>query len=138
MLKILIVDDDLINRKVLEYIVRPYGKVTTAPDGVQAVRAFKDNLEATGKSFNLVLLDVIMPRMDGQLAMKKMRVLEKKNGIKPARSAFIIMATSMDMPTDQVHSYRNYGCDDYLLKPITTKKLLTVLNKNHLIPKDDT
>ena len=135
MLKILIVDDEPINQKLLEYMLLPYGTITLAENGIQAVATF-DNALRTGEPFKLIFMDIMMPVMDGMLAMKKIRVLEKKHGITLARAASIVMATSMDMPTTQIDShgvFGVYGCNDFLIKPVTKKKLLPILKTLNLI-----
>ena len=136
-MKILIVDDEEINLRLLNRLVSPYGEVTTAIDGAQAVAAFHEELES-GEPFKLIIMDIMMPIMDGIIAMKKIRVLEKKHQITSARSAFIIMATAVETGSTQIEAKRgDYGCNAYLLKPITKRKLHAVLKEHHLVGMDD-
>ena len=131
-MKILIVDDEPINRTLLHHLSAPYGESSLAGDVIQAVEAFAQGLES-GEPFHLVLLDVVMPCMDGVLALKKMRVLEKRHNITLPRAATIIMTTSMDSATTQIEATRGRGCDEYLIKPITKKKFLAALKAQNLI-----
>ena len=131
-MKILIVDDEAINRELIKRLLQPYGEVTLATNGAEAVEAFRLSLEA-GDPFRLIFMDIIMPVMDGVLAMKKIRVQEKRNDITIPRSAYIIMATSEDSASTQIEAKTGHGCNDYIMKPITKNKLLPILIAQQLI-----
>ena len=131
-MNILIVDDEDYNRQALHHLAHALGNITMATDGDEAVELYREGLE-TKQPFHLIFMDILMPRMNGILAMKKIRVLEKKHNITPARAAIIIMVTSVDKPTIQVDSHSRIGCDEFIIKPITRKKLLPVLKAFHII-----
>lgn len=135
-LKILIVDDGVDNQAMLEAILKPYGECIVAADGLEAVELFEHYL-LNGTPFNLVLMDIMMPNMDGQEALKKIRKIEKKaNDASPLTEdhhSFIIMQTSLGDPKHLVESYFDGRCNGYITKPFTQDELLEKLKSNHLI-----
>ena len=109
--KILIVDD---NPKYLKDVLPSYGyEITVATDGMQA-------LQILGKQeniFDLVLLDVMMPKMDGWETLKAIRENPKTKEIP------IIMLTALDKEQQQISGLK-FGADDYIVKPFTLPNLL--------------
>lgn len=109
--KILIVDD---NPKYLKDVLPSYGyDVTVATDGIQALKIL-GNLE---HQFDLILLDVMMPRMDGWATLKAIRENNDRKTIP------IIMLTALDKEQQQVSGLK-FGADDYIVKPFTLPNLL--------------
>ncbi|MGL4942927.1 MAG: response regulator [Thermoguttaceae bacterium] len=115
--KVLLAEDNRINQIVLEGMVEMYGiKLTIANDGLEAVELVKNN------DFDLVLMDVQMPNMDGLEATKAIRQLDKP-GIKKLP---ILAMTAHAMDADYRRSLE-VGMDDHLTKPINPDKLRQAL-----------
>ena len=134
-MKTLIVDDEGANRELLKYILQPYGECIKAEDGVEGVALFKTHLDS-GKPFDLVLLDIMMPNMDGQEALLKIRRMEKEVygiSLNSKDYSFIIMQTALDDPKHLVNAYFKGKCNGYITKPITREVLLEKLKKHNLI-----
>jgi len=126
-MKALIVEDDFTSRLLLQEILKHLGETHCAMNGVEALEAVQLSL-ATGAPYDLICLDIMMPRMDGQEALKKIRALEEAQGIYSTDGAKILMATALaDLKNVRVA----YGslCDGYLVKPIRKDKLLEALRK---------
>lgn len=130
-MKSLIVEDNYTSQYLLQKILEPYGPYRLARDGQQAVQEVLHGL-GTGEPFDLICLDIMMPRMDGQEALRKIREIEADHGVASADSAKIIMITAL---ADRANVVRSgvQGCDRYLLKPIDKKQMLDALHKLGLI-----
>jgi two-component system chemotaxis response regulator CheY len=108
-----------------------YGECDLVVDGLEALDAFLLSLKEN-KPYNLVCLDIMMPKVDGVKVLKHMKDLETQKGILPEKRAKIIMTTAL-AETQIVQSAFDLGCDAYAAKPIDTDKLLEVLQKLGLI-----
>lgn len=131
-MRALIVEDDRTSRMLLEALLKGHGEVHTAVNGEEGVQAVEAALLARGP-FELVCLDIMMPEMDGQEALRKIRALEAKHMIPTARAARIVMTTALADPKNVMEAFREQ-CDGYLVKPIDKAKLLELLAKLKLIP----
>ena len=127
--KTLIVDDSTAILEIMAGILDSYGikELASAEDGSQALSLFKQALQA-GEPFSLVFLDIVMPVMDGQETLQRMRALEKEAGIFGTRSV-IIMVTSLHSTDDMMHAIIDGDCDDYLVKPFEPEHLQHMLVK---------
>ena len=109
-MKLLIVDDepDLVDQLV-KMLVRQRYDVDTAADGEAALNKVFDN------SYDLVLLDIMLPKTDGLTVLKEMRAA----GIRTP----VLMLTAKGEVEDKVRGL-DYGADDYLAKPFATAELM--------------
>jgi len=130
-MKILIVEDDFVSRLLLKEILNIYGATETVVNGVEAVEAVRIALEAN-QPYDLICLDIMMPQMDGQEALKKIRSLEESLGIRSSNGSKIIIITALDDPKNVFTAF--YGlCDTYLVKPIAREDLVKKLRELNLI-----
>lgn len=122
--KILLVDDSSTALLVEEALLKQYAnyEVVTARDGQEAVgKALSDKPD-------LILLDIVMPKMDGFEACREIR---KHASLKRVP---IILVTSRGEP-DNVETGFECGCNDYLTKPINTRELLELVNSYLAAPR---
>ncbi|MGE5499307.1 MAG: response regulator [Syntrophothermus sp.] len=131
-MKILIVEDDFINRLVLQKLLSSYGQCDIAVNGKEAITAFSYALEE-GSYYDLICLDIMMPEMDGRDALRIIREKEREKSIPPNKEAKIIMTTALDTPKEVVDAFYQGGCTSYLVKPIERRKLLGLLKDYGLI-----
>lgn len=131
-MKALIVEDDFTSRLLLQELLKSYGPTHLAVNGQEAVEAFRLALEE-GRPYELICLDIMMPEMDGQTALNKIRQLEESKNIFSTDGAKIIMTTSLDDPKNIIAAFSGL-CDAYLVKPIEKAKLLERLQELRLIP----
>lgn len=110
MVNILVVEDDKHTRKLFETILKKEGYVVfTAEDGVKAMEVLDTHY------INLIVLDIMMPNMNGYEFAKELR---DSNSIIP-----ILMATAKQLPQDKKKGFI-VGTDDYMTKPIDTEEML--------------
>lgn len=127
MKRILIVEDDMVSRKFLSKFLSRYGDCDLVVDGLEAIDAY---LMAMKEDFpyDLICLDVMMPKIDGIKVLKTIRDLEKQNDLAENERSKIIMTTVLG-ETQIVQSAFDYGCNAYASKPIDIGKLTEVLAK---------
>lgn len=130
-MKALVVEDDYITSMVLQEIMLAYCNTDIAQNGEDAVRAFRNALES-GEPYSVILLDIMMPEMDGQETLETIRHIESKHNIEGKDRTKIIMCTALDDYDTVMQSFRKQ-CDAYLVKPITKEKVQEVLINLELI-----
>lgn len=120
--KILIVDDERFNRKLLQTILEKYNaSITEAKNGVEAVKEVEKN------EYDLILMDARMPEMDGITAARE---INEKNAVRQIKTP-IIALTAAVTEVDR-KSYREAGMIEFIAKPFKeaelVEKILTVLD----------
>ncbi|MBF0146430.1 MAG: response regulator [Magnetococcales bacterium] len=131
-MRILIADDDDSSRRLLEGILAPYGECVMAETSNEAVDLFREAHDQ-GTPFELVCLDIMMPDMDGQLALAQMRGIEKEKKVAANDQSIVIMVTALNSMQTVVSSFEGGGCNAYLTKPVTKRTLLEKIKKYGLI-----
>ena len=130
-MKTLIAEDDFVSRLVMQKIFEAYGPYQLAENGQEAVEAVRVSLRMR-KPFDLICLDIMMPKMDGQEALKQIRELEEEHKPPLDHRAKIIMTTAL-ADRDNVIQAGQHHCDAYLVKPLSKTKLLDELRKLDLV-----
>lgn len=130
-MRILIAEDDFACRKFLYKFLSSYGDCDITIDGIEAVDAFMMALEEN-KPYDLVCLDIMMPKMDGKKVLKSIRCIEKQKDLKKAQRVKIIMTTALNDTTNVFESFED-GCEAYAAKPIDTEKFIQVMEKLGLV-----
>ncbi|MFW6415034.1 MAG: response regulator transcription factor [Thermodesulfobacteriota bacterium] len=122
MSRILIVEDEETGKHLLESFMSPYGQVDSVENGEAAVAAF-DSAWKEADPYQLVLLDIMIPKMDGQEVLRWIRNYEREQGILSGQRAKIVMTTALDDPSNIMESFYSGGADSYVVKPIELEKL---------------
>ena len=128
-MKILIVDDSHFVCDILSKTLDEFGECHCAHDGKQAVRLFGEGLEG-GEPFGLVLMDILMPHMDGHAALQRIRAMEEAAGCDPSD---VVMITGVDEDIDMMDSFARHNARAYIVKPVTRNKVLGELRKAGLL-----
>ncbi|MCK6104530.1 response regulator [Brevundimonas sp. EYE_349] len=124
---VLVADDHPTNRRVIELILaQTAAKIVMAENGAEALEAFRADV------FDLVLMDMQMPVMDGLTATQEIRLHEAAMGM--ARTP-IVMLTANAMP-EHVAAGRAAGADHHLAKPFNAAELLTLVASPAALTKD--
>jgi two-component system chemotaxis response regulator CheY len=132
-MKILIVEDEVTNRSILEEYLKPYGDISVAENGLEAIKIYQSSLEDK-KPFDLICLDIMMPELDGQGALEEIRAEENRRGITFPDGVKVVMVSAVSDNKSIFKSFRN-GCEAYVLKPLNKEKLVDQIRKLGLLKK---
>lgn len=113
--RVLVADDHPTNRRILEMMLETVAEITTAEDGLEALEA------AQRERFDVILMDIQMPRMDGITAVARIRQAEREASQPPVP---IIMLTANTQP-EHIAASRKAGADRHVGKPFTLSLLLS-------------
>lgn len=117
-LRVLAAEDNPTNRMLLAAMLEPMGmELTLVEDGAEAVKAFADC------RFDVVLMDIQMPVMNGVDAARAMRALEAREGLEPTP----ILAVSANVMRHQIDEYRDAGMNGFVAKPLATAALVAAV-----------
>jgi two-component system, chemotaxis family, chemotaxis protein CheY len=130
-MRVLIAEDDFASRMFLFKFLSNYGECDLTVDGIEAVEAIL-MAHDTNEPYDLICLDIMMPKVDGIKALKAIRDIEKQKGIQENESVKVIMTTALN-DIDSVHNSFHAGCEVYASKPIDTNKFIDVMKKLKLI-----
>ncbi len=130
-MKCLVVEDDVVSNKILNSFLNYFGECTVAYDGDEAVEAYHNALRLN-EPFDLICMDIMMPRVDGHEALAQIRELEQQHNVSEEQKAKIIMTTCMDEEDDIRQAFR-FGCNAYMVKPIHQQSLLKEIEKLGLL-----
>ncbi|HPE57973.1 MAG TPA: ATP-binding protein [Bacteroidales bacterium] len=118
--KVLIVDDEAYNRKLIKTILDKWGVLSEeAEDGMEAIELVKN------RKYDFILMDVRMPGLDG---FKVTRFIRQTLNINPNQTAIILISAGT-VNQDQIESYKQQGINDYLPKPFAESLLLNSMNE---------
>jgi two-component system chemotaxis response regulator CheY len=126
-MKILIAEDDLASRKFLSKFLSRFGQCDITVDGMEAVEAFMSAWDEN-EPYDLICLDIMMPKLDGLKVLKVIRDLEMEKKVEVKNKSKIIMMTALNDKENVMEAFDN-GCEAYAAKPIDIQKLTEVLNK---------
>ena len=126
-MNILVVEDDFLSRRLLCRYLAPYGDCDVAVDGVEAIQAVRQALDAGGQ-YDLICLDIMMPGLDGQETLQQIRALEKSRALPRERLARIMMTTALE-DDDNVMRAIHSQCDGYVTTPIVKNRFLASLRE---------
>ena len=124
-MKILLVEDNDLNLEVAQYILEDAGaEIIVARNGLESVELFE---QSESDSFDVILMDVMMPVMDGLTATKKIRKLKRKD----ARMVPIIAMTA-NVFNEDIIAAKEAGMNEHIAKPLDFDKLIHTLAKYFL------
>lgn len=130
-MKILLVEDDFVTRKIFKNLLNNYGEVDIAVNGVKALEAISMSYDH-GDPYDVIFLDVLMPEMDGQEVLKNTRKLEEERNIFGKDGIKIIMTTVLKDSENIIKAFREQ-CEGYIIKPAEKENVEKVLKKLELI-----
>ncbi len=125
-MKVLVAEDDIASGKFMQKLLSKYGEVVLARDGIAAVNSFVE-AAGSGERFDLVCMDIMMPKIDGYKALASIRDAERKLGLARDSRCKVIMISALDEGFDSSIASDDY--EEYMCKPIDIIKFDTIIKK---------
>ncbi len=120
-MKILLVEDNLMNQKVVMFNLKKLNcEIIAVSNGKEALETFKNS------KFDIVLMDIMLPEMNGYDITAEIRKLEKINEV--ANTVIIIALTANTYENDK-EKCLSVGMNDYLSKPFSAQQLISTIEK---------
>lgn len=125
-MKVLVAEDDMASGKFMEKLLSKYGSVVVARDGIAAVDEFVNAINKNER-FDLVCMDIMMPKIDGYKALASIRDAERKLGIPRDARCKVVMVSALDEGFDSDFASDDY--EEYMCKPIDIIKFDGIIKK---------
>ena len=125
-MRILIIEDEPVCSLFLSKCLQSVGEIETAADGEIGLEWVRASFIAE-RPFDLICLDIMMPKIDGQTVLKEVRAMEDANGVSDGRGAKIIMTTALSDQRNLLEAIPR--CDAFLSKPIDRGDLMFYVKK---------
>lgn len=130
-MRALIVEDEFLSRKVLKSFLMSLFEVDIVVNGREAIEAFRMAADED-RPYHLVLMDIMMPEIDGIEALETIRQLEVEKQIPRCK---VIMTSALDDPKTVLKSFHEGGASGYLVKPVDKEKLFKELERVGLLKR---
>lgn len=121
-MRFLVVDDDFHARSLIQRLLHPYGFTEIAADGEEAVEAFR-LAHKQGEPYDLITMDILMPNINGQEALREIREIEKEMGVPEGRAVKVIMVSGLDDAKEVHDAFFLGSATSYIVKPIHNQTL---------------
>lgn len=131
-MKILIAEDDVMTRVILQEMMTEVGTTHGVANGREAIEAFTQALDDKDP-FDLVCLDIMMPEINGQEVLVRIRKIEEEMGVIPEYQVKVIMITALSDPENIMKAHVEGRCEAYMTKPVKMKQLLEEIKKLGLV-----
>lgn len=121
-LRALVVEDNELNTEVVKFLLEKNGIIVDCvADGVQALKSFE---KSSLGYYAMILMDILMPRMNGLEATRRIRTLQRKDA-----SLIPIIAMSANAFSDDIMRGKMAGMNEYLAKPLDEEMLIRAIRK---------
>lgn len=130
-MKSLVVDDELVSRSKLKKIMEAFGPCDTAENGDQAVLAVIKAMNQDAP-YAVILMDLMMPVMDGHEALKRIRAIEKERRIEPGKETRVIVVSSLEDQKNVCQAFFKGLASVYVTKPVNREAVDTALRSLNL------
>lgn len=131
-MRTLIVEDDIVSRTLLQRLLAEFGECDTAINGREAMEILSAAI-AEQRPFDLVMLDIMMPFLNGVEVLRELRECENAAGFSKDAQAKVIVTTSLSDGAN-LQSAFDAGCAAYLVKPINKDDVLRLIRELRLSP----
>ncbi|MGE5844289.1 MAG: response regulator [Syntrophaceae bacterium] len=131
-LRILVLEDDASTCRLMQIFLDQIGECRIVSGGRTALDSFQSALDQ-GKPFDLLLLDIMVPEINGIDVLKKVRMIERSRGIHDRNRAKVIITSSLS-DARNMEQARSEESDGYLVKPVNRAKLFSAIRTMGLLP----
>ncbi len=126
-MNILIAEDDFVSRRFLNKVLSQYGECDMTIDGIETVEAFVIAHDI-GKPYDILCLDIMMPKIDGLRALKAIRDFEQRKKIADDKRCKVIVTSALGEAEVAFDTYR-IGKEVYLTKPISIEDITKAMKE---------
>jgi len=127
-MRVLIVEDETTHRLLLLRLLRDHCQTDVAVNGHEALEAFAQ-AHREAEPYDLILMDLEMPVMDGQQALKAIRALEQDLNVPPGREVRALVITAHDDQRNVCEAFFKGLATGYLVKPVLGEELFARLTE---------
>lgn len=128
-MRALIVEDEMTSRMILETVLQDYCSCDVAMNGLEAISAFHRALDES-RPYDLICMDIMLPELDGQEALRQIRRIEKQMGVSAAK---VVMTTARNSTKAVTDALFNGGACAYFVKPVHIEYFIKELKVMGLI-----
>jgi two-component system chemotaxis response regulator CheY len=132
-MRTLIAEDDSISSQILKNVLSTYGSCDEVANGREAVDAFQRSLDEA-HPYTLICMDIMMPELDGQKALRRIRELEQKAGISADESVKVVITTALNATKEAADALFKGGASAYFVKPLQLNDFIDELKRIGVIP----
>ncbi len=130
-MKTLIVDDDTMVREALRHLLGQFGIVDEGENGVEGIRYIEESYRLN-QPYNLILLDIVLPELDGYALIRKVRECEQTHNVELGKETKIVVISSRyDEPT--ILEAVGYGAMGVVQKPINSETVLNNIKRLRVV-----
>ncbi len=133
-MRALIVEDDPTSCKVLKKVLSTFGHCDVAVNGKEAVDIFRRSLDMA-QPYDLICMDIMMPQLSGQEALRSIREIEKQAEISAVNEVKVMMTSALDETKEVVEALFQGGACAYFVKPIQVDNFVHELKNLGIIPE---
>lgn len=126
-MRILVVEDEKINRLYISNVTKIYGQSDIAEDGAIAIEKIKKAFEDE-EPYDVVFLDIMMPKISGHIVLQMLRAYELDFGVTKENRTKVFMTSSF-RDSDNIKQAYDKLVDGYLVKPILKEKIEEIFKK---------
>jgi two-component system chemotaxis response regulator CheY len=133
-MRALIVEDDYTSRIILENVLTNYGLCDAATNGLEATSVFRRALDEA-RPYDLICMDIMMPELSGQDALRQIRHIEKQMGVPAGDEVKVFLTTALNGTGEVIDALYKGGASAYFVKPIHVDHFIKELKSAELIQK---
>ncbi len=127
-MRILIIEDDPVSALYMKQTLAEFGETDLAEDGHKGLKAFERAL-AGNEPYDVLFVDLMMPRMDGHQTLENIRALEESLGLPPQRRVKAIVVTASEDKRHVTRAFFRGEAMAYLNKPVSRDRVAEELHR---------